>query len=237
MTTELTPLSDLPSLVPTVAESKALVDDSTPFLPSIKLIQPTTDGVNDPDPPYTAGEFFVKTNTINLSSQFRAIVAARRNHALLLENNKITKQSYDYESPLFQEIKNTKNNREEGILSMSGKGDWLFWLPDYNIFVTYFCGKSSNRGLTNDILDYITPPEQRATVLAKEKVETKFLEIYSHWETKKWGDAIKCFVPKCRPLEEEEVLCPDTDRIATDKALFYQPVLLKVEEAEEESSR
>jgi hypothetical protein len=214
-------IGELGDLIPSEQETKQVkMTEDLPFLPSIKLIQGVSSEVERDD--ISQGDFFIGSKDLNVGPRVEIVVFDRRAHALLLDGNKKIKETYRSDSPLFKDIALTPDDRANNIVSFSGLGDWLFWLPEQSIFVTYFCGKRSTRPLTDSILDYLTPITQRTTVLAKEKPFTNSFELYSHFETRLWGPRYKCYIPKVTPLDlfSEDM---DKDLLLRATAIFRAP--------------
>src|SRR3990170_4044441 len=94
----------LNTLVPSEEEGKyfdSIIDEA--FLPSIKLLQGTSPEILK-DSRLTAGQYYLTVRNKSLGNKVLICVCARRAHALLLINNKKTKESFNYKSPIFQEI-------------------------------------------------------------------------------------------------------------------------------------
>ncbi len=210
------------SIIPTEEERITIgAFEDLPFLPSMQILQALSKASEEEK--NEVGDFFIASKELNLGPKVEVVIAGRRPHALLLQAKKKIKETFDYNSPLFEEIAHTKDDRPNEIVAFNGLGDWLFFLPKYELYITYFCGRGSTRPLTNELLDYLTPPELRITELSKEKPYTDHFELYSHWETKMWGDKFKSWRPKSTPLEKWDKK-PDILKLKEACRIFYNPV-------------
>lgn len=215
------------SLLPSDDELKASASNRG-FVPGIKLLQGTNTEIAKEG--NAAGDFYLSTDELNLSSRLFILVFSRRSHALLLKNREKLKESFIFTSPVYKEILGTRTDNANGIVSMNGFGDWLLWLPQYEKFVAYFCGKPSSRDISEDIADCMKPPDDRKTEIAKSKPHTPLFELFSKFETEKFGPDKKCFVPQVTPLDptskaSSNLSLPSPETIETMVNLFQAPVL------------
>ena len=223
--TELVKPYAYPPLLPSKESRETLSQELSPFVQNIKLLQGTSGEIETQG--NSAGNFFLSADDLNLSSKLMIIVIYRRDHALLFVKGSKAKESFHTDHPVFQEIKETTSDRPNKIDSAWGH-DWLIYLPDFKRFVSYFCGRKSSRPCSEDILDCITPKEGRDEndTLAMEKPYTRIFELYSHFETKKFGPDYKCYVPKVTPmLVDSSSIVLDKDRATTMIDLFMKPVI------------
>lgn len=121
------------------------------FIPSIQLIQNMSkvlvnydakvNGDVEPKPGMFwlgadkhLGEFDHRTK----SGSFPALVCASMPHALVLDGDTPTEESFQWGSPEFERIRGMKKVNGGSVRPMWG-GDTLLWVPQYNSFGIYFC--------------------------------------------------------------------------------------------------
>lgn len=228
-------MDNLPSIIPTDAERKQMRAQSRAFLPSIKLIQGISKEINKENH-VEAGDFLVSNTNTNLKQGFSICVVGRRSHALLMIDNKKSKESFNFESPVFKEIQNTKSDRDAGINAFWGD-DFLIWIPKAGEFYTLFCGKPSNRETGWCIVDHMTPLDQREKG-REDLPHTNCFTLDSHFEIKKFGENYRCHCPDVIPIEPDKILHPDIQAAELAGQTFYSPVKNEatIEEVEEEDS-
>lgn len=217
------------SIIPQDDERKFFSSISdVPFLPSLKLIQGTNPEI---EKGAQQGTFFVTLLDRKLTNKVIITVCARRAHALLLENNKKVKESFNYASPIFKEIIATQSTKDQSVRSSYSIGDFLLYLPEEDIFCTFFPGQKTLRPVAFDIIDYGTPPEGRAIDSRKNWPHTNVFTLNSEW--KKYGTSFRSFIPVVTPLACDPSFWPTPEALAQPKAIFYKPVIdeMGVEEA------
>jgi hypothetical protein len=226
----------LPGL-PTNQQRQATEAACSPFLPSLKLVQGISREIEQG---FTAGEFLIQGETTKLGSKLEIGVYGRRDHALILKDTSKVEESFLWDSPVFKKIKASKADRSQGISVFWGIGDFLVWLPKHGRFVTFFLGRTSQRFLSLELIDYLTPMENRKSELAKEKPNTNIFELYSHFETKKFGPKNRCYVPMVTPLpvDKADYAAPTQGDFESAFEIFQAPVKMEAEcEYEEASSK
>ena len=227
---------DVPGLIPSEKETAA-AGENKGFVPTLKLIQGMANECGNDDSQGTKinqGDYYIGTDEITLGDNLKIVVVGRRAHALLIEGGKVTKETYDINSPLWKEIKSVKDDYEAGIVKFVGEGDWLLYLPDYKRFVTFFCGKAATYPLTVQLKKFLQNPDERRNEVDKELPWTNHFEMTS--KVKNWGDKYKAMVPNITPLQGfdlENEVDKDDGRWASET--FYAP--LRTEKALEEDDR
>lgn len=220
------------SIIPSEAERAQMRVMNKPFLPSIKLIQGISAEVKEEN--IEAGHFLISNTHTNLKQDFTILVLGRRSHALLMINNKKSKESFNFDSPIFKEIMSTPSDRPNGINSFWGN-DFLIYVPKVGEFVTFFCGKPSNREIGWSIVDHMIPFKDRE----KGKTDlphTNCFQLDSIFETTKFGSDYRCHCPIITPLEPSKEFFPDQNSLESAAKIFHTPVQneAKVEEADQE---
>ena len=210
---------NMPSLIPTDEET-AGGGDSTRFIPAIKLLQGLSKEVGKDG--NEQGQFYVSSDELNLGKEVEIVVVHRRSHALLLEGNKKTLETFNIKSPIWYQIKRTKDDRDREIVKFIGEGDWLWYLPAHNKFFTYFCGKAATYPLTVELKIYMTPPDKRKLEVDRDREWTNHFTLYS--EVKTWGDKFRAMSPKVRPLETFDVNEIDMALATEATNMFFAPV-------------
>jgi len=202
------------NLIPSSEEReffRGIPDDS--FLPSLKLLQ----GINPElkDTTLQAGMFFLSVRNKAVGNKVLIRVCERRAHALLLINNKKTKESFNFKSPIFQEIINTKSTSDQSVRSAWSLGDFLVWLPEEQEFASFFPGQKTLRPVALDIIDYMTP--------GKKDVQTNCFELYATFDSH--GPTRRSWVPKVIPLDKErQDMVPEVLTFKAAHTTFMSPV-------------
>ena len=221
-------------LVPTESERKffeARVQSDESFLPSLKLLQGTSPELAEDGGANKSGDFYLSILNRNLHQKVIVCIVGRRAHALLMENNRKTKESFDYDSPIFKQIVNTQSTRDQSIRSSWSVGDFLCWLPEENVFCTFFPGVRALRPIAFDLIDYMTEPKSRSIESKKEYPHTNCFEFNSFLQS--FGPRYRCMVVKPTPLVPDKSLFPQQEQLEASQKIFYHPVLTetKTEEA------
>lgn len=210
-----------PPLIPS-KESLAKQKRSTGgFVPTIKLLQPGSNECKANPKEYQGGQFLI--DDINLTDKFRATVIAQRDHAIRFIKNQKDVETYDISSPLWDDIKDTKNDYEQGINALVGT-EWLLWLNDFGQFAAFHAGKASTEPLTVDLI----------RILQTEG--TRLVTIFS--TLKSWGQKYSALSARAQEIPSEEAgesTIPTQEQLDSTKELFYAPVKAEatMEEVEE----
>lgn len=231
---------DVPSLIPTQEETQA-ANTSSNFIQSLKLIQGSAKEVGTEDTQgqkISQGDFFIQSQNITVGDQLEIVVVLRRAHALLIVNNQKTLETFDINSPIWKEIKQTKDNYDEGIVKFVGEGDWLLYLPQYTQFVTFFCGRAATHPLTVMLKKFMTKPDERRNEVDHDLPWTNHFMMRS--QVKTWGPKLKAMSPTIEPMALYDLksnVKKDDAQWASDT--FYAPLKQEqqVEEATEKDDR
>lgn len=199
-------------------------DDS--FLPSVKLLQGTSGEIAELHPStgkpmHAIGDFFLTLKNKNLGREVPITVLTRRAHAIMFRDNRKEKESFQYESPLFQEIMHTPNNRAQNLAVNFCIGDFLLWLPSEDTFATFFPGNKTGRPVAFTIIDHMAPLDTR-TEAKKDLMYTNCFVLGSKF--RKFGDKNQCFVPIVTPVEPSHDLMPDPALVEPANTMFWAPV-------------
>ncbi len=219
-----------PPIVPSQQERQAAAASTVTFVPPIKLLQGLSSEANEGN--NSAGDFYYKQDTRNLGTKIKIIVLGRRSHAILFVKNVKEKESFDINSPIYKDIKNTR--RAKGVSPLSGH-DFCLYIPEHELFTCFHFGKRSHQDTANEILDCMIPPTERPdTKLCKERLYTRYFELYSFW--KEWSPDFKAWIPRVTPLVQPEAgtIAVDVAKIDKTLELFYSAVSTEgvVEEAD-----
>lgn len=209
-----------PPLVPSPAEREAAAASTVTFVPPIKLLQGLSSEANEEG--NSAGDFYYKQDTKNLGRKIKIIVLGRRSHAILFVKNSKEKESFDINSPIYQDIKKTR--REKGVSPLSGH-DFCLYVPEHELFTCFHFGKRSHQDTANEILDCMIPLQDRPdTELCRSRLHTTYFELYAFW--KEWSPDFKAWIPRVNPLEqpEEGSIPVDIKKMKETLDLFYSAV-------------
>lgn len=214
MVTDLTQPVQQHNLIPSAEEReffRGIPDDT--FLPSLKLLQ----GVNPElkDAKLQAGMFFLSVRNKAVGNKVLIRVCERRAHALLLINSKKTKESFNFKSPIFQEIINTKSTSDQSIRSAWSQTDFLVWLPEEQEFASFFPGQKTLRPVGMEIVDYMTP--------GVKDIKTNCFELFATFDSH--GPTRRSWVPKIIPLDSDrQDMIPEILAFKAAHAIFMSPV-------------
>jgi hypothetical protein len=213
------------------------------FIPSIRLLQPSSPAVSAENPPGRAGEFLLAGET-NLTASFRAFPVAWQWHAMKLEQSSIVSQSYvcetgeiltpldqkpiwdiipgeSEESKILHEIRWGIDDSSKGLAHLWGK-EFLVFCNDLGAWGILFLSKKSSRKHV------------------KEFQHDKCLKLPCMIYSKKSpaGAPYTWFEPRCRPLsgdaEEMEGVCPPQNVSGIIEKFTARP---QSEETETEDTR
>ena len=218
MSKNLNPLAaiNVPGLVPSAEETAKLQKTSAAFIPPLKLLQGLSPACENPE--NQPGDF-MRAET-NLGKKIDIVMCGRRNHAIKFENNSNALETYDVNSPIWDDIVHTKQRGQEVITTYGS--EWLFWLIEHAEFCTYLCGKISTKPLSDALLMYITPPEDRKPV-DKDKPQTFAFELSAFM--KSYGPKKRSWAPIISPLTMDSLKSQPTEAQIHDiQETFYSPV-------------
>ncbi len=162
-----------------------------------------------------AGDYFLSVRETILGPEVIICVVGRRAHALLIENQKKSKESFDYKSPIFQEIMNTPNAKDQSIRSSWAAGDFLVFLPEQDEMCSYFPGARTARYIALDIMDHMKEDTNK-------EFRTNCFTLKS--EIRSFGPTNRCQVPLVEPLETDKQYFPSDDQLKSASEIFYRPV-------------
>ncbi len=138
-TTQANPLA----VIPTTGPCDMSLAGSGDYLRRVKLAADLTDEVKKREA--VVGDFIIQ-GVSNLGQEVKVVLVKARPHALQLTDgsSKVGAESYDMNSPEFQQIRKDKdaNPGQQDPNNMYGY-DFLLWLPEDKTFVTYFLCKMS----------------------------------------------------------------------------------------------
>jgi len=212
-----------PPLIPSKESLAKQRRSSGGFVPTIKLLQPGSNECKANPKEYQGGQFLV--DDINLSDKFRATVIAQRDHAIRFVKNQKDAETYDIHSSVWEDIKQTKNDYDQGINAIIGT-EWLLWLNDFGQFAAFHAGKASTEPLTDDII----------RILQTEG--TRLVTVFS--TLKSWGQKYSALSARAQEIPQSEAgesTIPTQDQLDHTKELFYAPVraeqtMVEVEETD-----
>lgn len=222
---DLVPFSVQPLAIVSTKEEKeyfdSIPDDS--FLPSIKLLQGTNPELSDPK--NQQGDYYLTLHNKNLGKKFKTCIIGRRAHALLMLAGKKAKESFNIKSPIFAVIRNTKSTQDQAVRASYGH-DFLCYLPEDDVFATFFLGQKALRPAGLLIEEHRTKPEERH--ISKAELEyTNCFEIWSY--LKKFGPRFQCMAPGVTPLPPEKQYFPSEEAATGPLEIFYRPVQQEVQ--------
>lgn len=212
------------SLIPTADERKffdSRHEDS--FLPSLKLLQGTSPELAENDGRNKSGDFYLSVLNRNVGQKVIVCVCDRRVHALLMENGRKSKESFNYNSPIFQLIMSISSTKDQSIRSSWSVGDFLCWLPEENVFCTFFPGVRALRPVAFDLIDYMTTPKERVIESKRDLLHTNCFEFTSFLQN--FGPRYRCMVVKLTPLDVERSLFPESLALKSVQEIFIRPVI------------
>ena len=217
MPSEITPFEE-PPLIPSNESLAAQAKVSGGFVPTIKLLQTGSGECKTSPDEFRGGQYLI--DDVNLTDRFRATVIAQRDHALRFVKNQKDVETYDKSSSIWQDIKKTKNNFEQGINAILGT-EWLLWLNEQAQFATFHAGKSATLDLTKDIVRILQVEGNR--------------QITMYSTLKSWGTKYSAFGARAvetKPEELGDFPTPTQEQLDSAKELFYAPVRAEVEMVE-----
>ena len=197
------------------------------FLPQIKLLQGTSGEIGQLHPQtgkplHAQGDYYLSLKDRNMGREVKVAVLTRRAHAIMFRNQtEKVGESFNYESPTFQEIMNTPNAKDQSITTSFSIGDFLCWLPEQDNFATFFPGRKSSRPAGFEIIDFMTKPEERN----ESKKELPYTNCFIFGSVyRKFGPKFSAFCPTITPIESTPDLMPDPKLLESALAMFWKPV-------------
>lgn len=139
--------------LPTVAAvDRAMFDDLVNrgdpfFLKRLSLAQGLSDSVKKRKAQLGDFTYGVGDELVNLGPKVRLVVGPLRPHALHLIDGEVEAESFDPSDPVFKKIQSyamSKTKRPQGDSPAFGM-DCLFYIPEKNVFATYFFSKTARR--------------------------------------------------------------------------------------------
>lgn len=228
----------IPSQAPLIPEAdarKRLSKEDISFIPTLKLLHGVSAGIGDEVKTPTgittkniAGSFFLQQKGVNFGDRCLIHIVHRRSHAILFVKQSKEEESFDPESPIFEKIERTVEPKDRSVTALYGH-DWLVWLPAVNEFGTFFPGRNTQRPVSEDIFDYITPTNEKREA-AKDLPETRTLTLFSKMISK--GPTFKTYISCVEPGNPENCQIPTQAELDVVMKKFLDPVMneTKVEE-------
>ena len=216
-------MQDIVPVQPSISESslERIKTESTSFIPRLELVHAMSKSATDHH--HEPGTFVLKNK--NLGRKLRVLVCGHRDHALWLKDNSKFKESFKESSPPYQEmIRLAKLHTKQESKILWGL-EWLFYIAEEGDFCVFHCGSNSNRTLSVDIADHITPEELRK--IATNKLHTFLFEFTSEFVL--FGKSKKSWVPKIQALPMDQQYIPNKDEAEIFGEMFYAPVKAEAE--------
>src|SRR3989304_6888389 len=218
------------NLIPSTQEIDILASGFGNYLPQLKTAsggskaigQKFTD-ISGREATVVPGVFILTPKNMILGNKITAAIFYYRNHAILFERNKKLKESFDFTSKEFREIA-IHPNGTHGF-------EWLVYLPVIDTFAVWWLANDSIRGVSKDIISYITPIDKRSEA-GKNLPYTRIFEVTLVQRVYNTGRS--ALIPVLMP--QDNALLDETSYSALEESinLFMAPVraIPKTEEIE-----
>lgn len=217
-----------PQFVPSEDEVREVGKQSFNFVPALKLIQATSPDNNMPATLATGekvfnapGAWYHSGTKVNYGLEVGVLICpGHRPHALEIINGKKTRESFNKDSPIYQDISITRNTKE---VLISFGWEFLIFIPKTASFASLYFGRKSTRAqVPEEIFDYMREPEKRQSESKRELQHTSYFNLYSQFETQGQN---RFWVPHISPLTLTENLLPPKELLNQVYTTFTSIVL------------